>query len=217
MPAARPDIYPPAGDDRRSERSGARAASLARAISLHARLVARDEAALAELIEETTPWLLGVAMGLLSDSTEAEEVVQEVFTVVWNRVGQVRNEPPGLLAWMLQIARNRAIDRLRSRKAWLRKATRLAAEGLDVAAFVAAEEPNEAATPGWHVHRSVHTALAALPPEQQLCVRLAYFEGLTHSSIAQLLGIPLGTVKTRLRLAFDKLRLALAPMKDWII
>ena len=70
--------------------------------------------------------------------------------------------------------------------------------------------------PGWHVHQSVHAALAGLPPEQGETVRLAYFHGLTHSEIAQRLGIPMGTVKTRLRLAFDKLRVALAPIKDWV-
>jgi RNA polymerase sigma-70 factor (ECF subfamily) len=66
------------------------------------------------------------------------------------------------------------------------------------------------------VHESVHAALAALPPEQHEAVRLAYFAGLTHSEVARELGIPLGTVKTRLRLAFDKLRVALAPIKDWV-
>ncbi len=79
-----------------SIRRGSPPVSLTHALSLHARLVARDERALAELIEVATPWLLGVAEGLLSDRAEAEEVVQEVFTVVWNGIGQVRNEPPGL-------------------------------------------------------------------------------------------------------------------------
>jgi RNA polymerase sigma-70 factor (ECF subfamily) len=82
---------------------------------------------------------------------------------------------------------------------------------------VAATEPNEAARPGWHVHESVHTALQTLSAEQLTAVRLAYFEGLTHSEIAERLRIPLGTVKTRLRLAFDKLRVALAPLKDWVL
>ena len=63
----------------------------------------------------------------------------------------------------------------------------------------------------------MHEALRALPPEQQVAVQLAYFHGLTHSEIARQLEIPLGTVKTRLRLAFEKLRAALAPMKDWVL
>ena len=75
---------------------------------------------------------------------------------------------------------------------------------------------DEAARPGWHVHDSVHAALERLPADQREAVRLAYFRGLTHSEIATRLDIPMGTVKTRLRLAFDKLRVALAPIKDWI-
>jgi len=67
------------------------------------------------------------------------------------------------------------------------------------------------------VHESVHAALRALPAEQREVVRLAYFQGLTHSEIARQLGIPMGTVKTRLRLAFDKLRTALAPIRDWVL
>jgi RNA polymerase sigma-70 factor, ECF subfamily len=190
--------------------------SAAGALSLHARLAARDEQALAELIEIITPWLLGIAQGLLSDPDEAEEVVQEVFSVVWNRIGQVPADPRGLLAWVLRIARNRAIDRLRSRRRRQQKAAHLLAQGRDDEP-VAAVEPNEAGTPGWQVHRTIHAALAALPPEQEAVIRLAYFHGLTHSAIAGRLGIPIGTVKTRLRLAVEKLRLVLAPMKDWIV
>ena len=217
MPAARPDVGLQAADPRPSGGRDGLDLSGAGSRSLHARLVARDERALAELIEFATPWVLGVAEGLLSDPTEAEEVAQEVFTIVWNRIGQVRNDSPGLIAWILRIARNRAIDRLRARQARLRKSTHFAAHGVDDGTFAAAAEPNEAATPGWYLHRAVHQAIATLPREQQVCVRLAYFEGLTRAAIAQRLSLPLGTVKTRLRLAFDKLRLELAPIKDWIV
>ncbi len=217
MPAARSDFSPQRGKGVPSVRPGGPALSPTRALSLHARLAARDEQALAELIEVATPWLLGMAQALLSDPDEAEEVVQEVFTIVWNRIGRVPNEPRGLLAWVLRIARNRAIDRLRSRQRRLRKSAQLAAHNMDDEPFAEAEEPNEAGTPGWQVHQTVHAALEALPREQHVVVRLAYFHGLTHSGIAERLGIPVGTVKTRLRLAFDKLRLVLAPMKDWIV
>ena len=63
----------------------------------------------------------------------------------------------------------------------------------------------------------MHAALATLPDEHREAVQLAYFGGLTQSEIAHQLGIPMGTVKTRLRLAFDKLRVALAPIKDWVL
>lgn len=71
--------------------------------------------------------------------------------------------------------------------------------------------------PGWHVHRAVHSALATLPVEQRETVQLAYFEGNTHSEIAERLGVPVGTVKTRLRLAYGRLRESLASLKDWVI
>ncbi len=77
-------------------------------------------------------------------------------------------------------------------------------------------EPNEAAHPGWHVHAEVHAALAELPGDRRQAVQLAYFEGQTHSEIAARLEIPLGTVKTRLRLGLGQLRERLASIKDWV-
>jgi len=184
--------------------------------TLHDRLVARDEHALVELIDAMTPWLLGVAQALLQDPDEAEEVVHETFATVWEKIGQVPDDPRGLLAWVLRVGRNAAIDRVRARKRRARKTDHLAAHGVEREPFAEPAEPNEASAPGWHVHQTIHAALTALPPEQQAVVSLAYFQGLTHSEVAERLGIPLGTVKTRLRLAFDKLRSTLAPMKDWI-
>jgi RNA polymerase sigma-70 factor (ECF subfamily) len=191
------------------------ALSLATQSSLRARLAARDERALVELIELATPWVLGLVQSMLHDQDEAEEVVGQVFQTAWERVGTLGDEHQALLPWLLRVARNRAIDRLRRRGRQRRKAARLEVYEAEAAA-VAFNEPDESAQPGWHVHRSVHTALAALPEEQNAVVRLAYFGGLTHSEIARELGIPMGTVKTRLRLAFDKLRSALAPIRDWV-
>jgi RNA polymerase sigma-70 factor (ECF subfamily) len=194
----------------------ARAFSLQRESSLRRRLAARDEQALVELIDLATPWLLGVAQAMLSDRDEAEEVVHEAFSAAWNHTGALGDEHEALMPWLLRITRNRAIDRLRRRA---RRRTRLArAEALGALTpeAVPAVEPNEAARPGWHVHESVHAALAALPTEQREAVELAYFRGLTHAEIARMLEIPMGTVKTRLRLAIGKLRTALAPIKDWI-
>jgi len=217
VPAARSDFNPPPPHGIPTGRAGTPALSATQALSLHARLVARDERALAELIEVIAPWLLGMAQALLSDPDEAEEVVQEALTIVWTRIGQVPDEPRGLLAWALRTTSNRAIDRLRSRKRRDRKAAHVAANGMEGEPVAEAAEPNEAGTPGWHVHQTVHAALEALPQEQQVVVWLAYFQGLTQTQIADRLGIPIGTVKTRLRLAFDKLRLVLAPLKDWIV
>lgn len=185
--------------------------------SLHARLVARDERALVELVELATPWLLGITYGMLSDRDEAEEVVQEAFTIVWRRVDLYDRESGGLMAWLLRITRNRAIDCLRRHKRQGRKSERYVAMGGAGEEWTGAVEPNEAARPGWHVHESVHAALRSLPEDQRAVVRLAYFEGLTQAEIAQELGIPLGTVKTRLRLAFDKLRISLVSIREWTV
>jgi RNA polymerase sigma factor (sigma-70 family) len=190
--------------------------ALADQTGLRARLVARDEAALVELIELATPWLLGLVQGMLQDQDEAEEVVSGVFATAWERVGTLGDEHETLMPWLLRVARNRAIDRLRRRSRLRRKAARLEAYEAAGPASVPFHEPDESGQPGWHVHRSVHAALGALPEEQRAVVQLAYFGGRTHSEIAEELGIPMGTVKTRLRLAFDKLRASLAPIRDWV-
>lgn len=191
--------------------------TLERASALRERLVARDERALEELIALATPWLLGVAQRMLSDPDEAEDVVLEAFRILWDRVDTLSEDQPGLMAWLLRIVRNRAIDRLRARRRHGLRVERAQRSGVLGDEYEEPVTPNEAASPGWHVHESVHAALAALPPEQREAVQLAYFRGLTHAEIARTLEIPMGTVKTRLRLAFDKLRVALAPIKDWVL
>ena len=212
---ARSDVpSPPAGSPDRPPR---RALTLAGEASLRRRLIAHDERALGELIEAASPWLLGITQSMLGDVDEAEEVVLEVFASAWDRVASLTDEHDALLPWLLRITRNRAIDRLRRRRRWRLKVERAEAFGELPPDRVQATEIDEAATPGWHVHRSVHAALDGLPAEQREAVRLAYFQGLTHSEIAGRLGIPIGTVKTRLRLAFDKLRVALGPLQDWVL
>jgi len=183
--------------------------------SLVRRLKARDERALSQLYDLLAPWVLGLACRILQDEDEAEEVVGDVFAQVWRRVDQHDALRGPLVPWILSIARNRALDLLRRRRRWWRKADRWehahAAEARDPEPAAA---PHEAAVPGWPLHRQVHAALAALPAEQRQLVLLAYFEGLTHSEIARRTGQPLGTVKTRLRLAHQKLTEALRHLKD---
>ncbi|NNG15210.1 MAG: sigma-70 family RNA polymerase sigma factor [Gemmatimonadales bacterium] len=185
--------------------------------SLRERLIARDEQALVELIDVASPWLLGVTQSMLSDRDEAEEVVMDVFTIAWNRIHEARGDYPGLMPWLLRIARNRAIDRLRRRGRLRRKAERLAAAGGREDSITEPARLDEAGRPGWHVHESVKAALSELPDDQRRVVQLAYFEGLTHSEIATMLEIPLGTVKSRLGRAIAKLRIRLSSLKDWVL
>jgi RNA polymerase sigma factor, sigma-70 family len=215
MPRSEPP-HGKAGDPSPDGPGGRRPLALAGEATLRQRLVARDEQALVELIEQASPWLLGLTTSMLSDQDEAEEVVLEVFATAWERIGAVSDEHDALLPL---AAPDRAEPRHRPaspRRRWRLKLARAEAYGELPAERVRAQEVNEAAQPGWHVHESVHAALERLPPDQREVVRLAYFQGLTHSEIAQRLGIPMGTVKTRLRLAFDKLRLSLAAIKDWV-
>ncbi len=181
------------------------------------RLRARDEGALAELYDMLAPWVLGVAYRILQDEDEAEEVVGDVFAHVWGRIEQHDPRRGPLVPWVLSIARNRALDLLRRRRRWWRKAERWErARAADASDAAPAHAPFEGSVAGWPVHREVHAALAALPEEQRRVVLLAYFEGLTHSEIARRLNQPLGTVKTRLRIAHQKLTDALGHLKDWM-
>jgi RNA polymerase sigma-70 factor (ECF subfamily) len=181
------------------------------------RLKARDESALAALYDALAPWVLGLATRILQDDGEAEDVLGDVFVQVWGRIHQHEPSRGPLVPWVLSIARNRALDALRRRRRWWRKAERwAAARRLADDGVVPPPDPAEAAVPGWPVHQQVHTALGALPEEQRRVVLLAYFEGLTHSEIARRTGQPLGTVKTRLRIAHAKLAEGLKHVKDWL-
>jgi len=183
---------------------------------LLARLRARDEEALAELYDELAPWVLGLAFRILQDDDEAEEVVGDVFTQVWRHADRHDARRGPLVPWILSIARNRALDLLRRRRRWWQKAERWQrARDTDDGGVTPAAGAAEAAVPGFPVHREVHQALAALPEDQRRVVALAYFEGLSHSEIAKRLDVPLGTVKTRMRIAQGKLADALQHLKDW--
>ncbi len=183
---------------------------------LLARLKARDESALSELYDEMAPWVLGLAYRILQDDDEAEEVVGDVFTQVWRHADRHDARRGPLVPWILSIARNRALDLVRRRRRWWRKAERWErARAIDGDENTPAAGAAEASVPGFPVHREVHQALAGLPEEQRRVVALAYFEGLSHSEIAKRLDVPLGTVKTRMRIAQGKLADALQHLKDW--
>lgn len=191
--------------------------TLERESSLRARLISRDESALVELIDVASPWLLGIAQSMLSDQEEAEEVVLDAFRIGWHKIGLLPADEDGrLMPWLFRITRNRAIDRLRARRRRRLKLDRIRVMD-EIGAAAPPVEPDESARPGWHVHDQVRSALLRLPDEQRAAVQLAYFQGYSQSEIAEQLEIPLGTVKTRLRLAFDKLRSTLAPLKDWVV
>ena len=173
---------------------------------LIARMTAADESALSALYDRYAPLLCGVLMRILNDHQAAEEVLQDVFLQLWNQPGRFDASRGSLPAWLLVIARNRAISRLRGR----RDRELLEEEEGDFAGtFVSAENIEDEAARAQRA-RSIAAALEKLPQEQRQAVELAYFEGMTQSEIAARTGAPLGTVKTRVRTAMQTLRQSLA-------
>lgn len=166
------------------------AAGVARAFGL---------AELKALYDACAARVLGVAQRLLRDPHEAEDVVQETFLELWRSPERYDPSRGDLEAWAVLIARSRALDRLRARGRALRLVDRAAAD--PVPPVPAPLELFEGRERGGRVAR----ALAALPPPQREAIELAFFGGLTQAEIARRLGEPLGTIKTRLRLAMEKL------------
>jgi RNA polymerase sigma-70 factor, ECF subfamily len=166
-----------------------------RAGALLERIAAGDQAALGELYDIFAPLVNGLALRIVRDTADAEDVVQEVFVQIWRQAARydaARGTPE---AWLCTMARTRALDRLR------RRASRR-------------EETEDQAPPPTDVPRNeerlaVREALQVLSPDQRRALELAYYEGLTQTEIAARLGEPLGTVKTRIRSAMIRLRDAL--------
>lgn len=143
---------------------------------------------------------LATAARVLGDRSEAEDVVQEVFVRVWDRAADYDTSRGSVAAWVMSSVRNAAIDRLRRKDAFHR--------ALDGSAAQPKPLPEESEFP--EDLKRVTAAVAGLPGEQRVAIELAYFEGLSQSEIAARLKEPLGTIKTRMRLAMQKLRAALA-------
>ncbi|RKH12211.1 sigma-70 family RNA polymerase sigma factor [Corallococcus sp. CA053C] len=147
-----------------------------------------------------------IAVRLLPTRADAEEVLQEIFLDVWRRAREFDPARGGLETWVTTIARTRSIDRLRSLGTVSRMVEGVSQEAPPVSATPLAPDVSVAARQD---QARVRAALAQLPPEQREVVLLAYFEGLSQSEIAEKTGHPLGTVKTRARLALEKLSVLL--------
>lgn len=143
-----------------------------------------------------------VALRILGSRADAEEVLQETFLEVWRRAREFDPSRGGLETWVTTIARTRSIDRRRSLGTVARIAEDVAHQPPPISA--APPDPSEAAVLGQDRAR-VAAALRELPPDQRTVVELAYFEGLSQREISERTGDPLGTVKTRARLALEKL------------
>ena len=166
--------------------------------ALVARIVQRDESALVALYDRYSGMLSPVLNRILRDSQAAEEILQDIFYQLWRSATQFDASRGSLPGWLLVIGRNRAISRLRRHNP---------ASGEELLENTVVLPTNlESTIAQQQLVGKVKGALDSLPKEQRAAVELAYFEGLTHSEIAERTGDPLGTVKTRLRSAVETLK-----------
>lgn len=166
--------------------------------ALIGRMVQRDEAALAALYDRYAGLISSVLHRILRDNQAAEEILQDIFFQLWNTASRFDATRGSLPAWLVVIARNRAISRLRRHNP---------AAGEELLEAMATSPLNlESSAAQQQLLERVQASLENLPKEQRAAVELAYFEGLTHTEIAARTGDPLGTVKTRLRSALETLR-----------
>lgn len=173
--------------------------SLRQDVALLARIVAREAEAVGELYDRHCRLLYGLILRILRDRDEAEEVLQDVFVLVWNRSATYNPALGSPAAWLVGIARNRAIDRLR--------ANTVRRRGIEsVRVEVDPSESPEANASLGEQQRAVMQALDAIPREQRDLIEEAYYLGFTHSELAERHKLPLGTVKTRIRTGLLALR-----------
>ena len=167
--------------------------------ALLAAVAGRDRAAFAELFARYAGRVKGFLIQSGAEEGAAEEIAQEVMVTLWRRAARFEPDRAGAATWIFTIARNRRID-------GLRRAGRAAAAGSEPMIDPEPAASAEAGMAGADRDARVRAAVAALSEDQRAVVRLAFFSGLSQSEIAARLGLPLGTVKSRLRLAFDRLR-----------
>jgi RNA polymerase sigma-70 factor (ECF subfamily) len=142
-----------------------------------------------------------LAYRMMGEKQAAEDLAQEAFIKVWRRAGSYRAQKASVRTWILSIVHNRGIDQLRSHASRRRTQEKIEASA-------ASSQPSEAFAETWRNTQAeqVREALSTLPKEQLKILELAYFSGYTHVQIAELLNVPLGTVKGRMRLGLQKMR-----------
>jgi len=181
-------------DQRTAEESQARL--------LH-RIAAQDREALAEFYDQTATVLFSIAVRILGDVHEAEEIVQDVFVQIWNKAATFDSALGAPFHWALGITRNRSIDRLRARQ---RRSSVLEEMTEETANHPAASQLQNEFALSEEELTSVRASVKSLPPDQRQAIEMAFFGGLTHAEIAGALNEPLGTVKARIRRGMLKLR-----------
>ena len=175
---------------------GAARPEVAQDMRLVARIRAGDQQAMSELYDRYARVVYAVALRVLQDNSAAEDVLQDIFLQLWRNPDAFDASRGSLAAWLAVVARHRAIDRLRKRKPEVDIEDCVIAGGPDL------RDEIERSL----VVEKVRAALTEMNPDQRYALELAYFQGLTHTEIAEKTGEPLGTIKTRIRSGLQQLR-----------
>jgi RNA polymerase sigma-70 factor, ECF subfamily len=160
-----------------------------------------DEAAFAQLYDATSSRVVGLAVRVVRDPAQAEEVAQEAFLDIWRQSGRFDPAKGSPLGWLLTIVHRKAVDRVRSAEASTRRDTTYHQQNQ----AVEHDSTAEAAAASLEARR-VRQALTSLTPAQREALELAYFGGYTHTEVATMLELPVGTAKTRIRDGLIRLR-----------
>lgn len=178
------------------------------------RMARGDEQALGLLYDRWEPAVRVAALRIVREPVEADDVVEDVFWQAWRQADRFEPTRASAGTWLLTIARSRALDRLRSLRRTREEASLDAAEETGDASFALDSPDPLEATNLLERAALVREAVRSLPTEQREALQLGYFEGLSQSEISEKTGQPLGTVKTRMRLALRKLREALGTLSE---
>jgi RNA polymerase sigma-70 factor (ECF subfamily) len=161
---------------------------------------AGEQSALMDLYGRYSNAVYSIAVNVLGQSHLAEEITQDIFLKVWQRAEHWDESKGRFINWLLTITRNAAIDRARQEA---RRSPSIVVPLDDVLPSLGNPSVDGA---GWENGQLLRELLAQLPAEQRIVIELAYYGGMSHSELAQHLALPLGTVKTRVRLGMEKLR-----------
>lgn len=180
------------------------------------RIASGDEHALGTLYDRWSPLVFSLCVHILGDDDEAEEAVEETFWQAWRQAARYDTARGAASTWLTTIARSRALDRLRASRRRQEEAMSDLSETKRATVDATARRGDDPARGAEIAERRVlvRQALLALPEEQRAVLELAYFRGLSQSEIAAHTGQPLGTIKTRVRLAMEKLRDRLGILRE---
>ena len=178
---------------------------------LVARVANGDQAAFEQLYEQSSALLFALVSRIVGNPVDAADLLQEVYLEVWRKASNYDRARGTPMAWLVMLARSRAIDRVRALGS-RGKGVTASLDDTPASALVAKDADAMEMRAANERQALVWAALKTLPLVQRQAIELAYYEGLTHVEISERLNVPLGTIKTRIRLAMEKLRDGLQPL-----